>query len=88
MQSVNNLVKGKKVTAVTADDTAGYVDVDLGMGSVGCAHVQIVRSGKQLNSDPAITLNQGGGGIVRVGDGSTYAVTAADIIHVIGVEMP
>ena len=89
MQSVSFDISLTKATAVTADDTAGYLDFTTGHAFVGAALVQIVRSGKQLNSDPAITLNgTPGAGKVRVGDGSTYAVTAGDIITVLSSPKP
>ena len=88
-QTVNyNLVVGKGV-AVAGDDSAGYIDIATNAKWAGAlVSCTIIRSGKILSSDPAITLNQGAGGTVRVGDGSSYAVTANDIIAVTVVEKP
>lgn len=68
---------------VTADeDTAGLVHISTGLADVSVRFVQVIRSGKVATSDAAVSDS---GGVVTVADGSTYVLTAADVIDVIAI---
>ncbi|MBN9534823.1 MAG: hypothetical protein J0H10_15875 [Alphaproteobacteria bacterium] len=65
-------------TAVTADATANAAVIDTGLSAITAVQVMILRAGKVATSDAAVSVS---GGKLTVGDGSTYSVTAADVIH-------
>lgn len=70
-------------TAVTADDTAGTVDIDTGLNTITAAIVQILRSDAVVTADAGVSWING---TVTVTDGgSTYAITADDVINVIAI---
>ena len=65
-------------TAVAGDDNANKASIDTGKAdAVGCI-VQIVRAGVVVGADakPSIAA-----GVLTVADGSTYNVTAGDVIN-------
>lgn len=68
-------------TCVTADDTAGTVDIDTGLATADVCIVQIYRSGVQLFLDQEVSISAG---VITVADGSgtgaTFAVTAGDLV--------
>lgn len=70
-----------KYTVVTADDTAGTVDIDTGLAAADACIVQIYRSGVQINSDQEISISAG---VITVADtsetGGTFALTTGDVI--------
>ena len=69
---------GGTYTAVADDDTANKASIDTGKAdAVGCI-VQIVRAGVVVGADakPSIAA-----GVLTVADGSTYNVTAGDVIN-------
>lgn len=68
-----------KATAVAGDDTAGYIDIDTGLGAISSCNVMILRGGVVVSLDQVVTITAG---VIRVADGaSTYDVTAGDVIH-------
>lgn len=68
-------------TAVAADATANLVNIVTGLADINLAasSVTIVRSGSILLSDQVIS--EPSAGTIRVADGSTYSVTAGDVIN-------
>lgn len=83
-----DVVKGATMgsyTAVAADDTANTVTIPTGkwFGAKEVATgfvVTIVRSGKVVSSDPAISLSSNN---LVVADGTTYVLTTGDVINYI-----
>lgn len=72
-------VVGGSYTAVTADDTAGTLDITTGLTTVSSFVVYILRAGVPIYSDQAVSES---GGTITVADGgATYAVTADDVIN-------
>ena len=70
-------------TVLAADDTAGTVDIDLGLTTIVAPIVQILRSDVEVTADAAITW---AAGTVTIADGgATYALTAGDVINIIAV---
>jgi len=66
-------------TVVTADDTAGTVDIDTGFTNGEAFFVQIFRAGVNVTDDAICSLASG---VLTVADGgATYALTADDVIH-------
>jgi len=65
-------------TAVQADDDTGYKLIDTGKADAVGFIVQIVRSGVVVGADAKPSLASG---VLTVADGSTYKVTAADVIN-------
>ena len=65
-------------TAIAGDDSAGKAEINTGMANATGAIVQIVRAGVVVGADakPSIAA-----GVLIVADGSTYNVTAADVIN-------
>lgn len=65
-------------TAVEGDNTADKAVINTGMANATGAIVQIVRAGVVVGADakPSIAA-----GVLTVADGSTYKVTAADVIN-------
>ena len=65
-------------TAVQADDSAGKAEINTGMANATGFIVQIVRAGVPDGADakPSIAA-----GVLTVADGSTYKVTAGDVIN-------
>lgn len=66
-------------TVLSADDTAGTVDIDTGLTAIAGFIVQIYRAGVNVMQDAVVTVT---GGVMTVADGaSTYALTADDVIN-------
>lgn len=65
-----------KYTVTAGNDTANTVSIPAGLTVAGYM-VQIFRSGKQVSSDPAVSASTTN---IVVADGSTYVLTAGDII--------
>lgn len=63
------------VTATEAQ--AGKVDIDTHVTGATCFLVQVIRAGKVATSDAAVSLSAG---VLTVGDGSTFNLTAGDVI--------
>ena len=65
-------------TAIEADNTAGKAEINTGMANATGFIVQIVRAGVVDGADakPSIAA-----GVLTVANGSTYKVTAADVIN-------
>lgn len=68
-------------TMVTADDTANLHDIVTGLGDLTLAKcaVSVFRAGANVTGDAVIT--EPVAGTLRVADGSTYHLTAGDIIN-------
>lgn len=64
-------------TATSGDATANSVAINTGLNAIESVQVQILRGGKVATSDAAVSHS---GGTLTVGDGSTYNLTAADVI--------
>jgi len=71
----------KKVTASAQDATDGEVIVDFQVNFAIAAVVQILRAGVVTTGDAVITYPADGQ--VSIADGSTYNVTAGDVIVVV-----
>jgi len=74
-----------KYTVVAGDDTANTVTIPvkqhLGAGENYTGFiVQIIRSGKVVSSDPAVSLSSNN---LVVADGTTYVLTTGDVINYI-----
>jgi hypothetical protein len=67
---------------LAADVTATHALVATGLNSVAVPLVQIMRSGKVATSDAAVSLS---GESIEVGSGSTYTLTAGDVINWIAI---
>lgn len=67
-------------TVVTADDTEGHHDIVTGLADTSLTNiaVTITRSGSLSGADAVIT--EPTAGTIRIADGSTYKLTAGDII--------
>ena len=65
-------------TAVTADDNAGYATIATGMTGATGFIVQVLRSGAPSATDGKFSISAGA---LKVEDGSTYKVTAGDVIN-------
>ena len=65
-------------TVTSAEAGADKVEINTGMANATGAIVQIVRAGVVVGADakPSIAA-----GVLTVADGSTYNVTAADVIN-------
>lgn len=72
-------------TAVAADATANQTDIVTGLADLDLTKgaVSIKRSGTDVTGDAAIT--EPTAGTIRVADGSTYVLTAGDIINWLAV---
>jgi len=83
-QAFENECSWKTATAVSADDTAGYVDLDTNLGVVPSVFiVNVFRSNVVSGADAVVTALTGSdAGKIRVADGSSYKVTADDVINV------
>jgi LysM repeat protein len=68
-------------TVTASDDTAGTTTINTGL-TINTAIVQIIRSGKEVSSDPAISWS---GSNLTVADGSTYVLTSGDKINWIAI---
>ncbi len=74
-------------TCVAADDTAGLVNIVTGLAdtAITAIAVTIVRSGSIVQSDQVVT--EPSAGTIRVADGSSYAVTAGDVITWFAIDL-
>ena len=83
----SNPVYVEEYTVTSADDTAGYIDVNTGWGVTidGPILVQLKNSSSALyaDADLVVTKLTGGDlGKIRVADGTTRALTANDILSI------
>lgn len=69
---------GGSYTVIAADDTANTKVIATGLTTITTATVQIIRSGKVVSSDPAVSFSAGN---LTVSDGSTYVLTTNDVIN-------
>lgn len=81
--AMSGAVRGGSYTVVTADDTAGTLDIDTGLTTVSSFVVQIFRAGVPIFSDQAVS--ESGGTLTIADGGATYALTADDVINWIAV---
>ena len=65
-------------TVTSTEAGADKVEINTGMAGATGFIVQIARSGKVASSDAAVSI---AAGVLTVADGSTYNVTAADVIN-------
>ena len=65
-------------TATSTEAGADKVEINTGMANATGAIVQIVRAGVVVGADAKPSL---AAGVLTVADGSTYKVTAADVIN-------
>ena len=75
---VSKIPFGGTYTAVAGDDSANKASIDTGKAdAVGCI-VQVLRSGVVVGADakPSVVA-----GVIAVEDGSSYKVTAGDVIN-------
>jgi hypothetical protein len=82
--SSTGIVRAGSYAAVADDATAGTTDIDTGLTSItGAPIVQILRSGVDVKADSVVTWDDG---TITVADGgTTYAVTAGDVISWVAV---
>ena len=69
-------------TATAAEGSFGTLDIATGLTTVAAMHVMILRTDKVGTSDAEITA---AAGTITVADGSSYGVTADDVVHWIAV---
>ena len=74
----NGVSYGTKYSCVAQDDTDGEVIIDFQVNYDLAGIIQILRAGVVVTEDAVITFPEAGQ--VSIADGSTYAVTAGDII--------
>ena len=65
-------------TVTSTEAGADKVEINTGMANATGAIVQIVRAGVVVGADAKPSL---AAGVLTVADGSTYKVTAADVIN-------
>lgn len=65
-------------TAVSGDDSTGYKLIDTGMPNATGFIVQVLRSSVDIATDGKFSM---AAGVLKVEDGSTYKVTAGDVIN-------
>jgi hypothetical protein len=65
-------------TAVSADDSANKVEFNTGQPTTTGFMVQIFRSGVNIGNDVKASLTSG---VLTIEDGSTYKITAGDVIN-------
>ena len=69
---------GGTYTAVAADDSANKASINTGKAdAVGCI-VQVLRAGVDIATDGKFSI---AAGVIAVEDGSSYKVTANDVIN-------
>lgn len=73
---------GGRHTATSGEATANSLDIDTGLAAIDAQVIQILRSGNVTTSDADVTVVDG---VITVADGSTYSVTAGDVINWIAV---
>jgi hypothetical protein len=74
----------KRHTVTAANDTANTVELTFTeIVQIGAVNVMILRAGKVVSSDPAVSIS---GNKLTVADGSSYTLTANDVIHAIAIE--
>jgi hypothetical protein len=71
-------VVGDLYTATAADASAGTTDIVTGLTTVASYVVMILRSDAIATSDAAVSEATG---TLTIADGSTYTLTADDVIH-------
>lgn len=74
----NKLPISGTYTAVSADDSTGYVNFNIGQAGVSIFLVQVFRSGVNIGNDVKASLTAG---VLKVEDGSTYKITDGDVIN-------
>lgn len=74
----NKIPVGGTYTAVSADDSAGKAVINTGKTDAVGFIVQVFRSEVNIGNDVKVTLTAG---VLEVKDGSTYKVTAGDVIN-------
>jgi len=65
-------------TAVAGDDSAGKAEINTGMPNATGFIVQVLRSSVDIATDGKFSM---AAGVLKVEDGSTYKVTAGDVIN-------
>jgi len=65
-------------TAVAGDDSAGKAEINTGMANATGFIVQVLRSSVDIATDGKFSM---AAGVLKVEDGSTYKVTAGDVIN-------
>jgi hypothetical protein len=71
-----------KYTVTAADVTATHTAIPTGITTLSALIIQILRTGKITTTDAAPALVSGA---IQVSSGSTYTLTAGDIVHWIAV---
>lgn len=69
---------GGRHTVTSGEATANTLDIDTGMSAISSQIIQILRSGNVSTSDVDVTVS---GGVMTIADGSTYNLTAGDVIN-------
>lgn len=75
-------VRAGAYTVTSGDDTANTTTIATGLSSISSVTVQVIRSNKVATSDAAITVSAGN---LTVADGSTYVLTAGDVLRWVAV---
>lgn len=65
-------------TATSAEASADAAAISTGKANATGFIVQIYRSGVLVGGDAAVSISEG---VLTVADGSTYSVTASDVIN-------
>ena len=73
--AVHTVTSAEDTASTVAIDFADYIDEDI-VGAI----VQAVRSGKVVTSDAAVSFS---GTVLTVADGTSYTLTADDVLNII-----
>lgn len=76
------ITKAAAYTVTAGDDTANTKTIATGLTAITAKVVQIMRANVTVTGDAAISVSSGN---IIVADGSTYVLTAGDIINWIAV---
>lgn len=76
--AVTDAVVRGSYTAVADDATAGEVVIVSGLAAIAGWTVQVLRAGVDVTGDAVLTATTGS---LSIADGSTYAVTADDVVN-------
>ena len=75
--SLGNVVEGNQHAVTSGEAAAGTLSITTGLSVIKVPIVQILRTGKVATSDAAVSFT---GTSITVANGSTYTLTAGDVI--------
>jgi len=77
-QELTSALSGDKHTVSAGEDTAGLADIDMGADTARFLACSVWRANKNVTGDAVITETNG---VLRVADGSTFALTTGDVVR-------